>query len=163
SGYVTPDDGTAAPLPERLRRATVAFNTSEAPGTIVIDTGNTALYYVLGQGRAIRYGVGVGREGFTWAGVQSISRKAEWPDWRRRCRRRMSSRASSGASAAPARRPSRCRSATIFSRASRGSAAAAAWHIACGPATAAISRSPAQTEKAALQPAAVSARKQRPK
>ena len=53
----------------------------EAPGTIVIDTGNTALYYVLGQGRAIRYGVGVGREGFTWSGVQTISRKAEWPDW----------------------------------------------------------------------------------
>jgi lipoprotein-anchoring transpeptidase ErfK/SrfK len=68
-------------VPQRLRRAVVAFNTTEAPGTIVIDTGNTALYYVLGQGRAIRYGVGVGREGFTWSGVQSISRKAEWPDW----------------------------------------------------------------------------------
>ncbi len=68
-------------MPERLRRAVVAFNTTEAPGTIVIDTGNTALYYVLGQGRAIRYGVGVGREGFTWSGVQTISRKAEWPDW----------------------------------------------------------------------------------
>ena len=67
--------------PERLRRATVAFGTSEAPGTIVIDTGNTTLYYVLGQGRAIRYGVGVGREGFTWSGVQTVSRKAEWPDW----------------------------------------------------------------------------------
>src|SRR6476620_2468224 len=66
---------------QRLRRAVVAFNTTEAPGTIVIDTGNTALYYVLGQGRAIRYGVGVGREGFTWSGVQSVSRKAEWPDW----------------------------------------------------------------------------------
>ena len=47
----------------------------------MIDTGNTALYYVLGQGRAVRYGVGVGREGFTWSGVQTISRKAEWPDW----------------------------------------------------------------------------------
>ena len=67
--------------PERLRRAVVAFGTSEAPGTIVIDTGNTTLYYVLGQGRAIRYGVGVGREGFTWSGVQTVSRKAEWPDW----------------------------------------------------------------------------------
>ena len=64
-----------------LRRAVVAFDRSEAPGTIVIDTGNTALYFVLGQGRAIRYGVGVGREGFTWAGVQTITRKAEWPDW----------------------------------------------------------------------------------
>ncbi len=47
----------------------------------MIDTGNTTLYYVLGQGRAIRYGVGVGREGFTWSGVQTVSRKAEWPDW----------------------------------------------------------------------------------
>ena len=47
----------------------------------MIDTGNTYLYYVLGQGRAIRYGVGVGREGFTWSGVQTVSRKAEWPDW----------------------------------------------------------------------------------
>ena len=73
-----PNEGV---VPERLRRAVVAFNTTEASGTVVIDTGNTALYYVLGQGRAIRYGVGVGREGFTWSGVQTISRKAEWPDW----------------------------------------------------------------------------------
>jgi lipoprotein-anchoring transpeptidase ErfK/SrfK len=75
---MAPDEGA---VPERLRRAVVAFNTAEAPGTVIIDTGNTALYYVLGQGRAIRYGVGVGREGFTWAGVQTITRKAEWPDW----------------------------------------------------------------------------------
>jgi lipoprotein-anchoring transpeptidase ErfK/SrfK len=74
-------DGSASVIPERLRRAVVSFNTSEASGTVIIDTGNTALYYVLGQGRAIRYGVGVGREGFTWSGVQTISRKAEWPDW----------------------------------------------------------------------------------
>ena len=73
-----PDEGV---VPERLRRAVVAFNTTEAPGTVIIDTGNTALYFVLGQGRAIRYGVGVGREGFIWSGVQTISRKAEWPDW----------------------------------------------------------------------------------
>ena len=68
-------------LPERFRRTTVALDTNEAPGTIIIDTGNTALYYVIGPGRAIRYGVGVGREGFTWSGVQAITRKAEWPDW----------------------------------------------------------------------------------
>jgi lipoprotein-anchoring transpeptidase ErfK/SrfK len=74
-------DGSASVLPERLQRANIAFNTREAPGTVIIDTGNTALYYVLGQGRAIRYGVGVGREGFTWSGTQTISRKAEWPDW----------------------------------------------------------------------------------
>jgi lipoprotein-anchoring transpeptidase ErfK/SrfK len=74
-------DGSTTVLPERLRRTTVAYNTSEAPGTVIIDTGNTALYYVLGQGKAIRYGVGVGRQGFTWSGVQTISRKAQWPDW----------------------------------------------------------------------------------
>jgi lipoprotein-anchoring transpeptidase ErfK/SrfK len=68
-------------LAERLRRTTVALETNEAPGTIIIDTGNTVLYYVLGSGRAVRYGVGVGREGFTWSGVQTISNKAEWPDW----------------------------------------------------------------------------------
>lgn len=75
---VEPEAGV---MPERLRRTVVAFNTNEAAGTIVIDTGNTALYYVLGQGRAVRYGVGVGREGFTWSGVQTITRKAAWPDW----------------------------------------------------------------------------------
>ena len=68
-------------LPARLRRTAVALDTKEAPGTIIIDTGNTVLYYVLGNGRAIRYGVGVGREGFTWSGVQRISSKREWPDW----------------------------------------------------------------------------------
>jgi lipoprotein-anchoring transpeptidase ErfK/SrfK len=82
SDSVTSDEGKSAyVLPERLQRAVVALNTSEGPGTIIIDTGNTVLYYVLGQGRAIRYGVGVGREGFTWSGVQTISHKAEWPDW----------------------------------------------------------------------------------
>jgi lipoprotein-anchoring transpeptidase ErfK/SrfK len=68
-------------LPERLRRQVVNFDTREAPGTIIIDTGNTVLYLVQGGGRAIRYGVGVGRQGFTWTGIQTISRKAEWPDW----------------------------------------------------------------------------------
>ena len=68
-------------VPARLRRAIVNLDSREAPGTVIIDTGNTVLYYVLGGGRAIRYGVGVGREGFTWSGVQTISRKAEWPDW----------------------------------------------------------------------------------
>jgi lipoprotein-anchoring transpeptidase ErfK/SrfK len=79
------DDAAVDPesaLPERLRRAVVPYNTSEAPGTVIVDTGNTTLYYVLGHGRAIRYGIGVGREGFTWSGVKAISRKAEWPDWR---------------------------------------------------------------------------------
>ena len=82
-GYPTDEviSSDESATPERLRRAVVAFSTTEAPGTIVIDTGNTTLYYVLGQGRAMRYGVGVGREGFTWSGVQTVSRKAEWLDW----------------------------------------------------------------------------------
>ncbi len=80
---VTDDGGGSASseLPARLRRTLVDLDTREAPGTIIIDTGNTALYYVLGHGQAIRYGIGVGRQGFTWSGTQTISRKAEWPDW----------------------------------------------------------------------------------
>ncbi|MEH2557873.1 lipoprotein-anchoring transpeptidase ErfK/SrfK [Bradyrhizobium algeriense] len=70
-----------AQLPAHLRRQEVSFATKEPAGTIVVDTSNTHLYYVLGGGRAIRYGVRVGRDGFTWNGVQKISRKAEWPDW----------------------------------------------------------------------------------
>ena len=70
-----------AQLPPNLRRQEVAFATKEPAGTLVVDTPNTYLYYVLGGGRAIRYGVRVGRDGFTWTGVQKITRKAEWPDW----------------------------------------------------------------------------------
>jgi lipoprotein-anchoring transpeptidase ErfK/SrfK len=65
----------------RFKRQIVAYYTNEAPGTIIIDTPNTYLYLVLGNGRALRYGIGVGREGFTWSGTQTITRKAEWPDW----------------------------------------------------------------------------------
>jgi lipoprotein-anchoring transpeptidase ErfK/SrfK len=68
-------------MPAHLRRQIVSYQTREAPGTIVIDTPHARLYYVLGGGRAISYGIGVGREGFTWSGVQSVSRKSEWPDW----------------------------------------------------------------------------------
>jgi lipoprotein-anchoring transpeptidase ErfK/SrfK len=75
-----PDAGPTQ-LPPNLRRQEVAFVTKEPPGTIVVDTPNTYLYLVLGNGRAMRYGVRVGRDGFTWTGVQKISRKAEWPDW----------------------------------------------------------------------------------
>jgi lipoprotein-anchoring transpeptidase ErfK/SrfK len=70
-----------AQLAPNLRRQEVAFATKEPAGTLIVDTPNTYLYYVLGGGRAIRYGVRVGRDGFTWTGVQKISRKAEWPDW----------------------------------------------------------------------------------
>jgi lipoprotein-anchoring transpeptidase ErfK/SrfK len=75
-----PENGPAQLAPN-LRRQEVAFQTKEPPGTLVVDTPNTYLYYVLGGGRAIRYGVRVGRDGFTWTGVQKITRKAEWPDW----------------------------------------------------------------------------------
>ncbi len=72
---------SAAAVPQHLRRQIVNYPTREAPGTIIVDTPNTYLYYVLGGGKAMRYGIGVGREGFTWSGVRSIERKAEWPDW----------------------------------------------------------------------------------
>jgi lipoprotein-anchoring transpeptidase ErfK/SrfK len=68
-------------MPARLKRQIVSYTTRDAPGTVIVDTPNTYLYYVLGGGQAIRYGIGVGRDGFTWSGVQSITKKAEWPDW----------------------------------------------------------------------------------
>ena len=75
------DTGPTVEMPARLKRQIVSYPTREAPGTVIIDTPNTYLYYVLGGGQAIRYGIGVGREGFTWSGVQSVTKKAEWPDW----------------------------------------------------------------------------------
>ena len=65
----------------RLQRQIVGYASNEAPGTVIIDTPHTVLYYVLGNGKAIRYGIGVGRQGFTWSGVKQVARKAEWPDW----------------------------------------------------------------------------------
>ncbi len=70
----------AAPA-EQLRRQVVEYPSREASGTIIVDTAHTYLYYMLGGGKALRYGIGVGREGFTWSGVETISRMAEWPDW----------------------------------------------------------------------------------
>jgi lipoprotein-anchoring transpeptidase ErfK/SrfK len=75
------NEGTVVEMPARLKRQVVSYPTREAPGTIIIDTPNTYLYYVLGNGQAIRYGIGVGRDGFTWSGTQSITKKAEWPNW----------------------------------------------------------------------------------
>ncbi|MBX3512741.1 MAG: L,D-transpeptidase [Xanthobacteraceae bacterium] len=69
-------------VPAHLKRQIVNYQTKEAPGTIVVDTANTYLYLVLGDGRAMRYGIGVGRDGFTWSGTQKIAEKKEWPDWR---------------------------------------------------------------------------------
>ncbi len=77
----TPDERSTFELPARLRRQVVNYPTHEAPGTVIIDTPNTYLYLVLGNGQAMRYGIGVGRDGFTWSGVQSVTKKAEWPDW----------------------------------------------------------------------------------
>ncbi|TMJ01242.1 MAG: L,D-transpeptidase [Alphaproteobacteria bacterium] len=67
--------------PAQFKRQVVAYSGSEAPGTIIIDTPNTFLYLVQPGGRAIRYGIGVGRDGFRWSGTQTITKKAEWPDW----------------------------------------------------------------------------------
>lgn len=64
-----------------IRRKTVRFAENHAKGTIIIDTSERRLYYTLGNGKAIKYGVGVGRTGFTWQGRDKISRKAEWPGW----------------------------------------------------------------------------------
>lgn len=68
-------------IPPELRRQEVAYETHEAPGTVVVDTPARRLYYVLGEGRAIRYGVGVGRNGYALAGNAYVGRKAEWPTW----------------------------------------------------------------------------------
>ena len=67
--------------PAYLQKQVVDYPTREAADTIIVDTPHTFLYYVLGKGKAIRYGIGVGREGFTWSGVRSVERKTEWPDW----------------------------------------------------------------------------------
>jgi lipoprotein-anchoring transpeptidase ErfK/SrfK len=74
-------DPAATGLEPDLRRQFVSYRTQAAAGTIVIDVANTFLYYVLGDGTAIRYGIGVGRDGFGWAGAETVTRKAEWPDW----------------------------------------------------------------------------------
>jgi lipoprotein-anchoring transpeptidase ErfK/SrfK len=76
-----PETGQPKELPANLKKQLVDFTTKEPAGTILIDTANTYLYLVLGNGKAIRYGIGVGREGFTWAGTERVSRMKEWPDW----------------------------------------------------------------------------------
>jgi lipoprotein-anchoring transpeptidase ErfK/SrfK len=68
-------------LAPQFRRTEVSYQTKEPVGSIIVDTLNTYLYLVLGNDRAMRYGIGVGREGFTWAGTERVSRAVEWPDW----------------------------------------------------------------------------------
>jgi len=76
-----PETGPLKELPANLKKQVVDFQTKEPAGTIIIDTPHTYLYLVLGGGKAVRYGIGVGREGFTWSGTERISRMKEWPDW----------------------------------------------------------------------------------
>jgi len=70
------------PADPKFDRQLVAYDGEERPGTVIIDTSQRFLFLVEGNGKAMRYGIGVGRPGFTWAGVKQISAKREWPDWR---------------------------------------------------------------------------------
>jgi lipoprotein-anchoring transpeptidase ErfK/SrfK len=76
-----PEAGPPKPLPPEFRRQLVSYPTTQPPGTIIVDTSHTYLYLVMAHGQALRYGIGVGREGFTWAGTERISRMKQWPDW----------------------------------------------------------------------------------
>jgi lipoprotein-anchoring transpeptidase ErfK/SrfK len=75
-------EATRPPMDPRFLPQTVAYEGHEKPGTIIIDTPQHFLYLVQADGTARRYGIGVGRPGFTWAGVKEITAKREWPDWR---------------------------------------------------------------------------------
>jgi lipoprotein-anchoring transpeptidase ErfK/SrfK len=75
------EEPSAPDTARHLKRQLVAYATQDQRGTIIVDTGNTYLYFILGDRQAIRYGTGVGRDGFTWSGVKTVERKAEWPDW----------------------------------------------------------------------------------
>jgi lipoprotein-anchoring transpeptidase ErfK/SrfK len=79
--YGQSDAGEPQALDPRYLKQEVSYEGKEAPGTIIINTPERLLYLVEGGGRALRYGIGVGRPGFTWAGVHNITSKREWPDW----------------------------------------------------------------------------------
>ncbi|MBX3598343.1 MAG: L,D-transpeptidase [Rhizobiaceae bacterium] len=68
-------------VPAQYRRQIVRYDTKEAPGTIIVDTGSKYLYFILPDGKAVRYGIGVGREGFEWNGTARVALKREWPTW----------------------------------------------------------------------------------
>jgi lipoprotein-anchoring transpeptidase ErfK/SrfK len=74
-------DPRQRPFDPKFEKQEVDYHGRESAGTVVIDTPNKFLYLVQGNGRALRYGIGVGRPGFTWSGVKAISAKREWPDW----------------------------------------------------------------------------------
>ena len=78
-GYEPGEEDERAPA--AYQRQLVFFRTAEAAGTIIVHTSERFLYVVQGNNRALRYGIGVGRDGFQWQGLVKISRKAEWPDW----------------------------------------------------------------------------------
>ncbi len=85
---VSRDDSVRAPTARYYRsdkspipRQTVSYDGKYEKGTIIVNTSERRLYYTLGDGKAIRYGVGVGRDGFTWSGTHRVTRKAEWPGW----------------------------------------------------------------------------------
>jgi lipoprotein-anchoring transpeptidase ErfK/SrfK len=86
--YTDADFDNIKPIPGEeqlavnLRRTPVFYRSSYAPGTIIVDTSERYLYLIVGQGRALRYGVAVGREGFQWQGSMNVTKKVEWPDWR---------------------------------------------------------------------------------
>jgi lipoprotein-anchoring transpeptidase ErfK/SrfK len=77
-----PEDGVGIAVDPQYQRQVVAYGGAHAPGTIIIDTPSRFLYLIQPGGRAIRYGIGVGRPGFSWAGLKTVSLKREWPDWR---------------------------------------------------------------------------------
>jgi lipoprotein-anchoring transpeptidase ErfK/SrfK len=76
-----PETGPVKSLPPQFRRTMINYRSKEPAGTIIIDTPHTYLYLVLGNGNAMRYGIGVGREGFTWSGAEKVTKMSEWPDW----------------------------------------------------------------------------------
>ena len=73
--------GRDAELPAELRKQSVYYRTEQPPGTIIVNTADRHLFLIMGNGVALRYGVGVGRDGFQWGGIQKITLKREWPDW----------------------------------------------------------------------------------
>jgi lipoprotein-anchoring transpeptidase ErfK/SrfK len=90
-GYATPAPAYAPPqygdtahpmVDPKFDRQLVDYRTGQPPGTIIVDSAHYFLYLVLKDGKAIRYGIGVGREGFTWSGEKPITAKREWPEWR---------------------------------------------------------------------------------
>ncbi len=68
-------------IADNFMRQTVSYSSKEKPGTVIVDTGERHLYYILGDGKAVRYGIGVGKEGFEWSGTARVGLKREWPTW----------------------------------------------------------------------------------